>query len=113
MHGMDQIAVSHTANSSHDGYRAILHDPVVYPDPEAFMPERFLTADGQLDPNVQDPDIACFGYGRRICPGRYFARNSLFIQIASNIHVFNITPALDENGRPIHAEYAVTSGLLS
>ncbi|RXW12273.1 hypothetical protein EST38_g13581 [Candolleomyces aberdarensis] len=46
---------------------AILHDPEVYPDPMAFKPERFLTADGKnLDPKVQDPYFSgAFGYGRR------------------------------------------------
>lgn len=30
------------------------------------MPERFLTSDGKLNPTVQDPELAAFGYGRRI-----------------------------------------------
>lgn len=48
--------------------RAILHDPVTYPDPETFNPSRFLTPDGtRINPDVQDPEVA-FGYGRRICP---------------------------------------------
>jgi len=44
--------------------RAILHDPEQYPDPLEFKPERFLK-DGALDPTVQDPDSAAFGFGRR------------------------------------------------
>jgi len=44
--------------------RAILHDPEQYPDPLEFKPDRFLK-DGALDPTVQDPDSAAFGYGRR------------------------------------------------
>lgn len=44
-------------------FRAILHDPDVYPDPEAFKPERFLTEDGELK---EDPSLMCaFGFGRR------------------------------------------------
>ena len=43
----------------------ILHDPAVYPEPHEFRPERFLKPDGQLDPDVMDPSIACFGFGRR------------------------------------------------
>ena len=44
--------------------RAILHNPEQYPEPEEFKPERFLK-DGVLDPTVQDPNSAAFGYGRR------------------------------------------------
>ena len=44
--------------------RAILHDPEQYPEPQEFKPERFLK-DGVLDPTVQDPDSAAFGFGRR------------------------------------------------
>ena len=44
--------------------RACMHDPVVYPDPHVFRPERFIR-DGQLDPDVRDPSLYVFGYGRR------------------------------------------------
>ena len=47
------------------GYRAILHDENVYPDPLSFKPERFLTGTGELNPSVQNPFEACFGFGRR------------------------------------------------
>ena len=43
--------------------RAILHDEEVYPEPEEFRPERFLTEDGK----VKDDSLLvyAFGYGRR------------------------------------------------
>jgi cytochrome P450 len=44
--------------------RAMLQDPVAYPDPFKFKPERFLK-DGKLDPQVQDPGDIAFGFGRR------------------------------------------------
>jgi hypothetical protein len=44
-----------------------------FPEPERFNPARYLNADGEIDPSVRDPRTAVFGYGRRICPGRFFA----------------------------------------
>ena len=41
-----------------------MHDPVEYPDPDAFKPERFLQ-DGKPNPNVRDPNEVAFGFGRR------------------------------------------------
>ena len=44
-------------------FRAILHDPEIYGDPEAFKPERFLTDDGKVK---EDPLLVyAIGYGRR------------------------------------------------
>ncbi|KAF8465421.1 cytochrome P450 [Gautieria morchelliformis] len=84
----------------------ILHDEAVYgPNTDDFIPERFL------DPNVKYPNAA-FGYGRRICPGRYPADNSLFIAVASILKVFDITPARDSStGEEIPVSKAFTSGL--
>ncbi len=45
--------------------RAFAHDPRKYPEPEKFMPERYLTREGKLNPDVRDPRTFAFGYGRR------------------------------------------------
>ncbi|KAI0631985.1 cytochrome P450 [Trametes polyzona] len=90
----------------------MLHDPEVYKDPFVFYPERFIK-DGKLDPAVPDPTELMFGFGRRICPGRYLALPSLFINIASILHVFNIGLPLDENGEPVPLEYIESHGLTS
>ncbi|KAI0772409.1 O-methylsterigmatocystin oxidoreductase [Trametes elegans] len=91
---------------------AMLHDPEVYPEPDAFCPDRFLK-NGALDPDVPDPETIAFGFDRRICPGRHFANDALFISIASILHVFAIEHALDEHGQPIPVEVKMTSGFLS
>ncbi|KAJ7116496.1 cytochrome P450 [Mycena epipterygia] len=77
---------------------AMLHDESVYPDPHSFKPERFLK-DGQLNPAVRDPDV--FGFGRRACPGRHMASDTLWIMVASMLSVFDITKAVDKDGSPI------------
>jgi cytochrome P450 len=64
----------------------MLHDPQVYPEPSKFSPERFLGPQPQ-----QDPRNVCFGFGRRICPGRVLADSSLFISCAMSLAVFDIT----------------------
>ena len=79
--------------------RAILHDPELYPEPEAFKPERFLNEDGTVR---DDPLIPlAFGAGRRICPGRHFVDATLFIVTASVLSVFNVTKSKDKNGNEI------------
>ena len=39
-------------------------DESVYPNAHAFNPGRFLK-DGQIDPDVKDPEELVFGFGRR------------------------------------------------
>ncbi|KAH8984165.1 cytochrome P450 [Lactarius hatsudake] len=78
---------------------AVLHDPELYPDPEAFKPDRFLDKDGTFR---DDPMISlAFGAGRRICPGRHIVDTILFVVTASVLSVFNVTTANDENGKEI------------
>ncbi|EKM77717.1 hypothetical protein AGABI1DRAFT_130000 [Agaricus bisporus var. burnettii JB137-S8] len=89
-----------------------MHDPEVYKNPDEYIPDRFLK-DGELDTSIPDPSTAIFGYGRRICPGRYFALNALFLMIAHTLAVFDIKPALDENGNEMKVENDVTGGSLS
>ncbi|OBZ72885.1 O-methylsterigmatocystin oxidoreductase [Grifola frondosa] len=88
---------------------AYAHDPTAYPEPGTFNPDRFLK-DGRLDPSVRDPRTLIFGFGRRICPGRHLADASLFINIATALHVFNVG---FPGGKSITINTEMTSGLLS
>ncbi|KAI5888148.1 cytochrome P450 [Schizophyllum commune H4-8] len=87
---------------------SMMHNEITYPDPYAFKPERFLSADGKLDPQVRDPGTMAFGFGRRVCLGRHLAYNSVWIMIASILRVYNIEKAKDADGKPIepHREWA-------
>ncbi|KAJ3542496.1 hypothetical protein NM688_g5964 [Phlebia brevispora] len=86
---------------------AMLHDPATYPEPETFKPERFFR-DGGLNCKVMDPLLAAFGFGRRICPGRYLAIDTLTLLIASLLSVYNVESTLPEPARP-----KATTGLIS
>ena len=40
----------------------------------------------------------------RICPGRHFANDTLFLLLASVLSVYNISPALDDAGNPTEVD---------
>jgi cytochrome P450 len=87
-------------------FRAVLHDPEMYPDPEEFKPERFLNEDGSVR---DDPALSLvFGIGKRICPGRHFVDATIFIVTSSVLSVFNVTKAKDGEGNEIPVKAAVT-----
>ncbi|KAI0042686.1 cytochrome P450 [Auriscalpium vulgare] len=72
---------------------AILHDPDVYPDPDTYNPERYLTEDGQFK---EDLAIAAnFGFGKRVCPGRHFADSTLYLIVVSVLSTFSVRKAQD------------------
>ncbi|KAJ4858734.1 cytochrome p450 domain-containing protein [Trichoderma breve] len=83
-----------------------LHDPKTYANPSKFDPERYLEPRNEPDP------MESFGYGRRICPGRFLAHEGLFITISRLLATFTISKAMHE-GKPVDFEPRhVTDGAL-
>ncbi|KAI0849530.1 cytochrome P450 [Daldinia vernicosa] len=85
-----------------------LHDPNVYAKPDLFNPQRFLEPQ-----NEPDPKTILFGYGRRICPGRFFADANVFVLVAQILAAFNIRKAVDEHGNEIEPTLELHPGLHS
>ncbi|KAG2033215.1 cytochrome P450 [Suillus americanus] len=102
-----------TKDDIHDGYYIpkgslvipnvwfMLSDPQTYVEPSQFNPERFLAKEGK-EPEM-DPRTACFGFGRRICPGLHLADASIWVSIAMSLAVFDISKVV-ENGVEINPE---------
>jgi len=86
---------------------AISRDPVAFPDPEKFDPRRWIDDNGQFRKDISGSFP--YGFGRRVCPGRYLADNSLFINIALLFWSFRIAEKLD---KPINM-HAYTDGVIS
>ncbi|KAI0325277.1 cytochrome P450 [Cubamyces sp. BRFM 1775] len=121
------LAVPHrlTSDDVYNGYHlpagsivvgnswAILHDEKTFPDPDAFIPERFLNPDGSLRTEMRDAELAAFGFGRRICPGRHLACASIWIAIASVLSTFTLSKAVDEDGNVIEPSGEYLSGLVT
>ncbi|KAI0932004.1 hypothetical protein AcV5_004645 [Taiwanofungus camphoratus] len=92
---------------------AILHDETAYPEPFKFYPERYADPKGNTELGINEVPWPAFGFGRRVCPGRWLAIDSIWIAVASVAAVFNISKALDEKGRPIEPDVQYTSTMLS
>lgn len=98
--------------------RAVLHDPALYYKPDEVIPERYLNrTDDTINPDPQD---FAFGYGRRyllrsflvihaklnykrprVCPGRTFAEDTLFVTAATVLASFNVSDAVSPKGGQI------------
>ncbi|OSX58605.1 hypothetical protein POSPLADRAFT_1060503 [Postia placenta MAD-698-R-SB12] len=111
-------------DDSYNGYRlprgsmivaniwAMTRDPALYPDPEVFRPERFEEMDAETA-GARDPRKYTFGFGRRICPGRYLADSSIWLVTASILATMNIRRECDSAGREIIPTPSFKSGIIS
>ncbi|KAI6039862.1 CyP450 monooxygenase [Pisolithus marmoratus] len=106
-----------TDNDVYNGYfipkggciLAMTHNEEKYPDPMRFMPERFIAKDGSL---TDDTGEIQYGFGRRICVGKYFAEASVWIAMVTILAAFNVNKAKDQFGNDIDVEPEFTPGAI-
>ncbi|KAI0713613.1 cytochrome P450 [Earliella scabrosa] len=96
---------------------AINRDPELWgEDADAFRPERHIGPDGQLaqsPADTKDEGHVSFGFGRRICVGRHMARNTLFLNMAYVLWMFNIKAPLGPDGKDaVCTEKSIDMGLV-
>ncbi|KAH0578157.1 hypothetical protein H2248_004121 [Termitomyces sp. 'cryptogamus'] len=89
----------------------MLHSPDTYADPHSFNPSRFISSEGHVaERSIYD---ILFGFGRRICPGRVLADESLFVMVAMSLTVLEISKSVDKDGNIIEPEFRQLSGSVS
>ena len=82
------------------------HDPEVYGDSAAdFDPARYLDEAGgdteSSPPDAKEGGHVTYGFGRRVCMGRYMANNSMFIEIVMMLWATNIEHKTGTTGQPL------------
>ncbi|XP_057974035.1 cytochrome P450 CYP82D47-like [Malania oleifera] len=68
----------------------IHRDPQVWPNPDEFRPERFLTTHKDVDVRGQNFELIPFSSGRRMCPGVSLALHVMHFTLANLLHGFEI-----------------------
>lgn len=68
---------------------ALHHRPEVFPDPQAYKPERWLHAKGEVLRVMQSCYIP-FGYGARLCLGKPFAQAGIKHFVAGILMQFKV-----------------------
>ncbi|KAH9917059.1 cytochrome P450 monooxygenase [Fomitopsis serialis] len=90
---------------------AMTRDEQHYPEPERFDPARFLDTPAESD--FSDPRRYVFGFGRRICPGRFLADASIWLAAAQILATLDIRKARTPAGAEITPEVQFASGSVS
>lgn len=67
---------------------SISRDAEVYPDPDAFKPQRWIDDQGRVR---DEPKFFTYGFGRRRCPGLHLANRSIFINSLLVLWAFHLT----------------------
>ncbi|GLB45029.1 putative cytochrome p450 [Lyophyllum shimeji] len=90
--------------------RGMTWDDNVYQDPFNFDPTRFMPA----PMGRGEPYPPAFGFGRRVCPGRHLAIESLWLSVATIMATMTIHRTVDRDGKEVIPDVLpVTTGITS
>ena len=84
----------------------LLMDPVEFPEPQKFKPERFLSPDGQS--LKRNNYLVPFGIGKRICMGEALAKNEMFVFFVRILQRLTISTVANEVPDPAKFTTRVT-----
>ncbi|KAH8896689.1 cytochrome P450 [Thozetella sp. PMI_491] len=92
---------------------AIHHNERDFPEPDRFLPERYLENSEHKRPFPGERGYMTFGWGRRVCSGQALAEQGVWITISRLLWAFNIRKARHpETGEEIPVDiFAFTNGL--
>ena len=66
-----------------------MRDPEHFPDPDVFIPERFIDEDGKF---IKDEQVCPFGVGKRYCLGQSLAEKEYFLFFVGVMRRFQFKP---------------------
>ena len=83
----------------------MLHDTSILTEPHQFNPKRWFS------PNVPAFPNQAFRFGARLCPSRFFARGSVWENMAGILVAFNIVHTEDGAHEKIYSLGIVSCGI--
>jgi cytochrome P450 len=81
---------------------AISRDPSIYSNPASFDPDRYDS--GEPLP------MGHFGFGRRVCPGRFLADNGVWAMAVAMLHSLRFAKKVGPDGEIIEPRVVFTNG---
>ncbi|KAK0439095.1 cytochrome P450 [Armillaria borealis] len=89
--------------------RGMGRDENIYHQATVFNPDRYLPK----PQGKEEPYLTMFGFGRRICPGRFLAENGMWIAIAFILATCRIAKAKGEDGEEITPAVEFSNALVN